>query len=531
MQSARLLPLLAALVLRAVPAQSAPLTVPERSGHERTSTQTEVVQFLDALGGLPHAARLSRSIAGRSHEGRDIVVVRAALEDHRAPLRMLVIANIHAGEVEGKEAVQVLLREVAQGMHEDLLRSCELHVVPVYNADGNERVKATNRAEQNGPVAGVGERANGQGLDLNRDFVKSEAPETRALLGLLASVDPHVFMDLHTTNGSFHGYHLTWAPCLAPNMDPGLAAMSRTLLEDVRAGLQTAEPAFRTFDYGNFETRDWDGGGAPDSGGRRGWWTYDHRARYCVNGFGLRNRIGVLSEAYSYADFATRIAATRAFVLAVQGWVVRNRELVLEGIAAADALAADPSRPISFGYATTFAPPEELDVLVGEVDRIPVPGTELVRLAMKDTFSPTRMPVARAFRATRSVELPAAWVVPDPDPQFVAALERHGIRTSRLGAARTVKASAFAVTGKSKPKRPFQGHHELVLKGAWLEIEDLELPAGTLWVDARQPLARLAATLLAPESEDSLSTWNFLEDRTADRYPVLRILAAPTSKN
>ncbi|MEY3161153.1 MAG: hypothetical protein RIT25_1144 [Planctomycetota bacterium] len=519
----RVVALLTAAGLRLACAQSAPLTVPERSGHERTSTHAEVVQFLDALGELPHADRLTRRIAGRSTEGRDILVVRAALADQPAPLRMLVIANIHAGEVEGKEAVQALLREFAQGMHEDLLRACEVHFVPVYNADGNERVKVANRAEQNGPVAGVGERANGQGLDLNRDFVKARAPETRALLELMNTIDPHVFMDLHTTNGSFHGYHLTYAPCLSPNMDPGLAALSRRLLEDVRAGMQSSEPSFRTFDYGNFETRDWDGGGAPDSAGKRGWWTYDHRARYCINGFGLRNRIGVLSEAYSYADFATRIAATRTFVLAVQAWAVRNTKAVLDGIAAADALATDATKPLSFGFATTFAPAEQLEVLVGEVDRVPVPGTDLVRLVMKDAHAPTTMPVVRAFRATRAIELPAAWALPAPEAEVVEVLRRHGIRCTVLDAPRTVQAAAFAVTAKRKPKRPFQGHHELVLQGAWQDPGACELPAGTLWIEARQPLARLAATLLEPESEDSLSTWNFLEQRTADRYPVLRV--------
>lgn len=524
MQLLRVVALLTAASLRLACAQSAPLTVPERSGHERTSTHAEVVEFLDALGGLPHANRLTRGTAGKSTEGRDIVVVRAALPEHRAPLRMLVIANIHAGEVEGKEAVQALLREFAQGMHEALLRTCEVHFVPVYNADGNERVKATNRAEQNGPAMGVGERANGQGLDLNRDFVKAEAPETRALLGLMDTIDPHVFMDLHTTNGSFHGYHLTYAPCLSPNMDPGLAALSRRLLEEVRADLQAGEPSFRTFDYGNFETRDWDGGGAPDSRGERGWWTYDHRARYCINGFGLRNRIGVLSEAYSYADFATRIAATRAFVLGVQAWAVRNSKAVLDGVSAADALAADGAKPLSFGFATTFAPPEQLEVLVGEVDRVPVAGTELVRLAMKDGHVPTLMPVVRSFRATRSVDLPAAWALPAPSAEVADALRRHGIRCTVLAAPRTARASTFAVAGKRKPKRPFQGHQELVLQGTWQEATSCELPAGTLWIEARQPLARLAATLLEPESEDSLSTWNFLEERTVDRYPLVRIV-------
>ncbi|MBK8099367.1 MAG: hypothetical protein IPK26_19835 [Planctomycetes bacterium] len=108
----------------------------------------------------------------------------------------------------------------ARAAREDLLRGAELWFLPIYNPDGNEAVDRKNRPEQNGPDT-VGKRPNGQGLDLNRDFVKADAPETRALLRLIDTVDPHVFMDLHTTDGSTHGYHLTFAPSLATSLDPG----------------------------------------------------------------------------------------------------------------------------------------------------------------------------------------------------------------------------------------------------------------------------------------------------------------------
>src|SRR5690606_75840 len=115
--------------------------------------------------------------------------------------------NIHAGEVEGKEAAQMLLRDLTIGSLRPLLDSLVLIVVPIYNTDGNERFAPgdENRPGQNGPAL-VGVRSNGQGLDLNRDYVKQEAPETRGTLALLAEWDPDVFIDLHTTNGSYHGY-------------------------------------------------------------------------------------------------------------------------------------------------------------------------------------------------------------------------------------------------------------------------------------------------------------------------------------
>ena len=158
--------------------------------------------------------------------------VVASLESKRTPaeirtgsrLRALILANIHGGEVEGKEAVQMLLREIAIGEHEDILEHFDIVFVPVFNADGNDEISARNRVSQNGPDRGVGQRHNAQDLDLNRDYVKAETPEVRAQLGLFRAFDPDLYMDLHTTNGSDHGYQLTYAPSLSTNLDPELDA-------------------------------------------------------------------------------------------------------------------------------------------------------------------------------------------------------------------------------------------------------------------------------------------------------------------
>ncbi|MFY9345333.1 MAG: M14 family metallopeptidase [Planctomycetota bacterium] len=500
-----------------------PRTVPEATAHAETSRLADVERFVAACRGLPHGDQLTTRIAGKSHEGRPLLLVRAAATAAPAQprLRALLIANIHAGECEGKEALQMLLREFALGQHHDVLARCEVWLLPIYNVDGNEAVGPKNREGQNGPDV-VGRRANGQGLDLNRDFVKAEAPETQALLGLFTELDPHLFMDLHTTNGSAHGYQLTYAPGLSPNSDPEIKALSRALLDDVTATLQK-DHGLRTFDYGNFETRDWDGGGAPESGPVRGWYSYDHRARYGVNCFGLRNRIAILSEAYSYADFATRIAATRAFVLATLQWLCAAETEVFAVSARADARPASAVPP-AFGFDTTFAAPETLPVLVGKTKRIEGTDGAPMRQVVDGEPVAEPMPVVRAFTARKSLPLPEAWALPAPLPAVVHLLQRHGIAATTTDAARTVTAQRFAVTAKKKPKRPFQGHQELVLAGTWQDAAAVELPAGTLLVSARQRLAVLAATLLEPESEDSLSTWNFLEAATADHYPVLRVV-------
>jgi hypothetical protein len=523
---------LTASVALALPLRSqtpTPATRPEASGHSETSSATDVQRFVDALFALPHGDRLTVEVAGKSHEGRAHLLVKVALPTPPAPaadrLRALVIGNIHAGEVEGKEAIQLLLREFAEGKHASLLERVEPWFLPIHNLDGNEATGTKNRPGQNGPAV-VGQRANAQGLDLNRDFVKADAPETRTLLGLFTRLDPHLFVDLHTTNGSYHGYHLTYAPSLSPNVDRGIARLSRQLLDDAQAAL--LPQGYRTFDYGNTETRDWDGSGAPESApGVRGWFTYDHRARYGVNYFGLRNRIAILSEAYSYDDFATRIAATRAFVLALLEGLAARADEVRRAAAVADRAPAATDEATWFGFDTTFAAPEPLDVWLGEVDTVPAAGDGTVRYVRKGAGEPERLPVVRAFRARQQRRLPAAWAIPEPAPEVVAALQRHGIRFAPVEAARRVAAERFVVEQKKKPKRPYQGHQELVLVGTWQPAAPTELQLGTIVIDGRQPLARLAATLLEPESEDSLSTWNFFEARTTDTYPVLRLPDAP----
>ena len=123
---------------------------------------------------------------------------------------MLAIGNIHAGEVCGKEALPMLAREILETPHHPLLKNLIIALAPIYNADGNERVSKQNRPGQNGPEEGMGQRANARGLDLNRDFIKLEAPETRALVRFFNTWKPHLFIDTHTTNGSHHRYTITY---------------------------------------------------------------------------------------------------------------------------------------------------------------------------------------------------------------------------------------------------------------------------------------------------------------------------------
>ena len=202
------------------------LTRAERTDYRETSSYLDVVAFLE------HAAAASPLVHyttyGYTTEGRALpLAVVGDIEDPspasvRATGKTVVYlqGNIHAGEVCGKEALQMLLRDLLAGRHGEWRESMVLLIAPIYNADGNERVTLTNRGRQHGPIGGMGQRPNAQGYDLNRDHMKIESPEARSVARLFSQYDPHVAVDLHTTNGTQHAYHLTYSPPLHPNTPP-----------------------------------------------------------------------------------------------------------------------------------------------------------------------------------------------------------------------------------------------------------------------------------------------------------------------
>lgn len=520
--------MLTAVLLLAGCQADLPLTVPEASNYTRTSSSQDVRAFLESLEDLPHSGRLAVMHMGRAFEGRPMQAVlvgdpppSAARADLAADkLRILVNGNIHGGEVEGKESIQVLLREFASGKHSELLEHATIAFVPIYNVDGNDRIARTNRVSQNGPDGGVGERANAQGFDLNRDFIKAESPECRALLALTNAFDPHLWMDLHTTNGSAHGYHLTYAPSLSTNVDPGVDHVARqVLLPEVRRRME-AHYGFRTFDYGNFSGRN-----------ERAWVTYDHRPRFGTNYMGIRGRFSILSEAYSYIPFEERIAVTTAFVTECLEVSVENADLMRATCARAD---EDVERGAAwFGYDSTLVDGELGEVLTTTITSVEVEGLGTRRIAGTEWGSETAK-VRVAFRARERLVLPKGYVIVSPEPAWIDLLEVHGIAFERTETERSLRVRHFHPTELRKASRLFQGHHEVGLSGDWGPAGEIPLPAGSIVISTAQPHGRLAAQLLDPRSEDSLSTWNQFEARTQANlegvpgvYPVLEWVQAP----
>ncbi len=506
-------------------AQSWPLTRPERSDYRETSRYADVTQFLAGLEG--RHPNLAFTTFGYSEEGRalplavfgDVPDASAGAVRSSDATRVLVFANIHAGEVAGKEAAQLLVRELAQGLWDPWADSLIVLVAPIYNADGNERIGLRNRPRQHGPLAGMGRRPNARDLDLNRDNAKLESAEARALSRLVQEYDPHVALDLHTTNGTFHAYHLTYSPPLHPSTDARITDLLRN--EWLPAVSQSVRDRYgwEFFFYGNVP-------GTFGMEGERGWYTFDHRPRFTTNYLGLRNRFGVLSEAYSYATFEDRILAHGRFIEAVIEFAFANATRVRRAVEAADAA---PVPGMEIALRSDVVRGDTIDVLLGAVNRERNPFTGELMYRRRDERSVERMPDYGSFGATESVASPAAYLIREDQVRVIERLEAHGIRVLRLEADADLAVSAFHVDSTRASERQYQGHHLREVWGEWGEVRR-EFTAGTVVVPIRQPLGRLVVVLLEPRSDDGFLTWNLLDEALEDGgvYPITRAADLPS---
>lgn len=517
----------------AIAAEILPRTRAERSNYTETSRYADVVAFIDSLQKL--GAPIVVGSIGKTSQGRDIPYVIASRPLVRTPAEArrlgrpiaYVQGNIHAGEVEGKEALQALLRDLVFEQQRNVLDSVVLIAVPIYNADGNEAVgpQERNRPSQNGPQL-VGGRASAQELNLNRDYVKAEAPETRGSLAMFREWNPDVFVDLHTTNGSYHGYALTYSPPLTPAAP--LASYTQSVWLPLLRERMRSRHSFETFDYGNFLT-DERALAAPTSAAE-GWATYDHRPRYSTNYYGMRNGIAILSEAYSHDPFTRRVAATNAFIREILSLTGERAGEIARLRASAAAQGAGQVVPVRSRLTQS---PLVTDVIVedvaatGDLTRTE-PGVPRGRRRTAN-FHAVRMPVFDRFDPTLSVNVRRGYVITGGHPRVLELLAAHGIVVERMDSPRVSALERFSVDSVIRAARPFEGHNEERVTGRWSTVTE-SIPAGAHFVPTDQPLGKLVVYLLEPESDDGLVTWNcFPGLARGSVFPVARMAAGPAS--
>ncbi|MEQ1822773.1 MAG: M14 family metallopeptidase [Fimbriimonadaceae bacterium] len=499
------------LPLLALTAQSWPLSKAEISNYEATSSYQDVVDFMTTIKQM--GAPMTMQWIGESTEGRKIPlaiisnppVSNAAEARKQGKLIVYVQGNIHAGEVEGKEAALHLLRKIARDHKSGAsgwLKNMVILMNPIYNSDGNEKWGPVerNRPEQDGPKL-VGVRANGQNFDLNRDCIKAESPEMRAAMDhIFRPWDPDAVLDLHTTDGTRHGFDLTYAPPLHPNTDPAILAYSRDrLLPDVRRE-SIKKYGKDLFDYGN---------------GSRGetpkWSSFEPYGRYVTNYAGLAGRIGILSEATTFIPFKDRIVATERFVAGVLDHFVRNRKEIIK-------------------MRSTAPMPEELGVKFamaqGRVENVPIEklaaGERAPLSGRPKVVEMIKMQVWDRFTATQMARVPKAYLIPRSESKLMRLLMRHGIEFTQIKAPSAAKADIFAISKLARANGSFQGHRLITLEGKF-RSETINLTPGDYVIPTHQRLGRLAFTLLEPEAEDNAAAWGFLGEDLSGDYSVKKI--------
>ena len=513
------LPIIAALAFTVAPIAMADddlRTVAERSGFEATARYDEVVDLCERLDDRSDLVRLDT--IGKTTEGRSIpmLVVAdppvASAEEAKGSGKLVVLAigAIHGGEVCGKEALLMLVRELTERPDHPLLNDLILCVVPVFNADGNERIAPDNRPGQVGPAQGMGERQNTQGLDLNRDFMALRSPEVRGLVDTINQWDPHLFIDTHTTDGSAHRYLVSYEGPKNPATHPDVLAYTRDQILPAVADAFVERTGDRAFPYGNFN-RDHDR-----------WTTYPANPRFGTTYVGLRNRLSVLSEAYAYATFEDRVRVTLEFVRCCLTEAAARRGAIFELLdrARAETVAAgNQTVPIRSEDAATGL---ETTVLGFEESSGDSPARSVAGGVPKD-YAAT---LILDFEPTLKVDRPAAYLIPPDVKPVVDLLQGHGVALGRLERDAEIDTEVYRINAVRRVIGGYAGPETFEVE-ATPRAERRTAPAGSIIAATAQPLGTLAAYLLEPESDDGAATWGLLGDAlgTGTDFPILRILA------
>ena len=502
------------------------ITVAERSHFTTTGRLAEMAVLCERLKGVGQGCDLM----GTSPEGRPMqawvlssvpVAQRATSAAFKARPTVLFIGGIHAGEIDGKDASVTVLKALLNATPgQDLagvLDAVTVVMVPVYNVDGHERFGANHRPNQRGP-AEMGWRVTSSNLNLNRDWTKADAPETRLMLGLMQRYDPVVVVDLHVTDGAKFRHDI--AVMVEPWHDDGTDTPLIAPAQSLSTSLQThlTNTGHRPLDfYPSFEVDD-DPGSGFARGVVPGRLSHGYAAR--------RGRIGVLVETHSWVPYQQRVLAT---VDALVGVLTLAKTEARRWRAAADdsdrLRSALPGKTVDVAFASDPSTVGTIDFLGYAYTRTP----SEVSGALWTVYDETKplvwqVPLVQDVKATLSLTAPAAYAVL---PGFAAAvrerLTAHGITSTTLTTPLDVDdAARFTATTVTIGARPYEGRQTATVQGAWsttttaattTTTTTTTLPVGTLIVPVGQPRGRLVVELMEPDARESLVGWGFFNAR------------------
>ena len=503
-------PLLAATPEPPVPPEW--LTEAEATDFAATSSYDETLAFLERLQKqMPDRMRLL--FFGSSGEGRRLPLVVISQDDTFTAKRarasgkpiLLIQSGIHAGEIDGKDATLMILRDWALGRHRGAMAAGTILFVPIYNADGHERVSPYNRPNQDGPREGMGFRTTTAGLDLNRDHMKLASEEARSLVALVNQWRPHLHIDNHVTDGTDLAWVFTYDVARPPQVAPGIGAWLDARLG---AALEATERAGHP--TGLYPSL------VDDEDPAKGLGIDPSPPRYSTGYFPLRNRPSILVEMHSYKPYRQRVLANRDFLLALLGEVAKDPRGLVAAVEAAEA------RTVAAGREGAPASEVALDYEAAEETRslrVPfyewtteesvVTGEPLLRYR-RGVERPVDASFPLAMRATRTVARPRGYYVLPGWDAVEARLRGHGLVVERLEEPAEIEVETLRVAQPKYAATTYQGLTRVESVEVTRGRERRRLPAGTLWVPADQPDFEVAVHLLEPDAPDSLLSWGLL---------------------
>lgn len=485
------------------------LTPSEKTGLVDTPGYDETIDYLRKL--TTASSLLSLQEFGRTAQGRPLYLVIAArsqqftpqgLQDTGKP-SLLAQAGIHSGEIDGKDAGLMFLRDLAFGGKDQLLDRANFLFVPVFNADGHERTSEWNRPNQRGP-GHQGWRASAQNLNLNRDYMKADSPEMRAMLALLQTWSPSLYLDLHVTDGIDYQYDITFGfngergvPAWSPQIGEWLENVFRPAAETAlrSAGHIPGSLVFARND------RDLSEGLALGPSMPR-----------FSNGYGdLRHIPTILVENHSLKPYRQRVLGTYV-LLEASLRILGEHSTKLRDAIQADQNSRPDAIPMNWGRGDDTTKKNFLGVAY-ESYNSPASGRAEVRwLGIPKVY-----PDLPVHFSKESVYLPRpkAYWVSVTKPDVIDRLKLHGLEMTVLSHPETVQLSMYRlVNPRSAPGEgfhPFEGRHTLQTD-AKFETCTETFPAGSVRISTDQPLGGLAVALLDPLSNDSLFAWGFFPE-------------------
>ncbi len=481
----------------------------ERSQGRRTFSYDQTIDYCQRLDRASKWIRYQSF--GKSGEGRDLPLLivdkdgdfTAERAHKRGKAIVLVQAGIHSGEIDGKDAGLILIREMAiTREREALLDRVTFLFVPIYNVDGHEHVRSYNRVNQNGPE-NAGFRANATLLNLNRDYMKADAPETRAWLSLWNEWDPDFFADCHVTDGADYPYVVTYFAEGFETADPGVAAWTRqSYVPDVTSGMR--DDGFALMLYSDFRS---------SHDPRTGLKTGPSTPRFSTGYVTLANRPALLVETHMFKDYSTRVRGTHSILSRTLEIVGRDSAALRRINTEADARAASAAASndtLALSFELTYTDSVMIDFESYEVDATKSDVTGGTWYRYGTTPVKLRVPLFSTQKVTASVPLPMEYWIPPQWIEVIERLELHGIAFKRLEKPVTGRFTSYRLSQPKWAQESFEGRHSVTFTTE-RSVEERTYPAGTVVVDMAQPRAKIVAGLLEPQAPDALVKWGFFD--------------------